>query len=133
MGGIIDLILIIYAFWTHNFLFAVIIIIASFIVILHDSSNPEDIEFSITTSGLILGKKFYDYDEVKDFAVVYKPNKNLKRLYFELKAPFAHRLSIPLQEQDPLPIREHLLKYLLEDLERKDESVSEAFARTFKI
>ena len=133
LAGLINVIFVTYAFWSNNFLFAVIVIITSFVIILHDSGEPSEIPFSITYEGISLGENFYDFDEIKNFAIVYKPNQNLKRLYIEFNALLRNRLSIPLYDQDPLIIRENLLKYLPEDLERKDEPISEVFSKTFKI
>ena len=133
IAGLINIFFIWYAFQTNNFLLTVIVIMSSFVIILHDSGEPTEIGFSITYDGIVLGENFYDFDEIKNFAIVYKPNQELKRLYFEFKTPMRNRLSIPLYSEDPLIIRENLLKYLVEDLERKDEPLSEVFSRSFKI
>jgi len=133
LAGLINVIFVSYAFWSNNFLFAVIVIMASFVIILHDSGEPNEINFSITHNGVVMGDKFYDFDEIKNFAIVYKPNQDVKKLYFEFKAPIKNRLSVPLYGQDPLIIRGNLLKYLTEDLERKDEPISEVFSKNFKI
>jgi hypothetical protein len=132
-ASIIAILLLIYSFWTANFLFAVIIIVASLVVILHDSREPDMVNFSITDEGIVIGRKFYDYDEIKDFSIVYKPRRGIKNLYFEFKSALRHRLSIPLQDMNPLLIRENLLKYLEEDLERTDQPTSEGLAKMFKL
>lgn len=118
---------------TDNFLFAVIIVIASFVVILHDARTPQPILVSLTSEGVIVGNRFYDYDEVKDFAIVYKPNQNLKRIYFQFKSVRKHRLSLALHDTNPLFVRENLLKYIPENLERVDEPLSEFLTRVLKL
>jgi len=130
---IVTLLLLFFAFFTYNFLFAVIIIIISLVIILHDGQNPQKVKFIITDEGLIIGRKFYDYDEIKNFSIVYKPRLDAKRLYFEFKNSLKHRLSISLENMNPLPIRETLLEYLEEDLERTDIPLSEALAKFFKL
>ena len=130
---IVGLLLIIYSFFSGNFLFAAIIIISALVIIIHDGQEPLKINFIITDEGLIVGKKFYDYDAIKNFSIVYKPRENIKNLYFEFKNALKPRLSIPLKSMNPLPIRENLLKYLPEDLERIDQPVSEALAKMFKL
>ncbi len=132
-AAIIAVLLLSYSFWTANFLFAVIIIIVGMVIILHDGREPAMVRFSITDEGVIIGRKFYDFDEIKDFSVVYKPKRGVKNLYFEFKNAIKHRLSIPLQDMNPLPIRENLLKYLKEDLERTDQPASEGIARMLKL
>lgn len=133
VAAIVGLIFIIYSFFSGNFLFAAIVIIGALVIMIHDGQEPMKIDFSITDEGLIVGKKFYDYDVIKDFSIVYKPHDNVKNLYFEFKNAVRPRLSIPLKSMNPLPIRENLLKYLLEDLERTDQPLSEALAKMFKL
>ena len=133
VSAIVGLIFLIYSFFSGNFLFAAIIIIGALVIIIHDGQEPIEIDFVITDEGLIVGKNFYDYDVIKDFSIVYKPNHNIKNLYFEFKNVIKPRLSIPLGNINPLPIRENLLKYLPEDLERTDQPLSEALAKMFKL
>jgi len=133
ISAIVGVALVIYSFTSGNFLFAAIIIIGAFVIIMHDGQEPVKIDFAITDEGVIVGKNFYDYDVLKDFSLVYKPHQKIKNLYFEFKSAVRPRLSIPLSNNNPLPIRENLLKYLPEDLERTDQPLSEALAKMFKL
>ncbi len=130
---LVALTMIVFALVASNFLFAVIIVLTSLIIILHTGREPEMIKFSITDEGIQIGRQFYDYDEIKNFAIVYKPREGVKNLYFEFKSPLRHRLSVPLMDKNPLPIRENLLKYLPEDLERTAPPLSEQLARLFRL
>jgi hypothetical protein len=130
---ILALLALVYSFWTANFLFVVIIVIAAVVIILNDGRNPESIKFTITGEGVIIGKKFIDYDDLKNFSLIYKPRQGVKKLYFEFKNVLRPRLSINLDNMNPLPIREILLNYLPEDLERENEPLSEQLGRLFKI
>ncbi len=125
--------LLVFAALTKNFLFAGIIIIAALVIILTDGKEPAKVRVSLTDEGVEVGRKFFDYDEIKDFSIVYKPKQGVKNLYFEFKTVVKPRLSIPLFDRDPLVIREKLLKYLQEDLERTDQPLSEGLAKLFKI
>ena len=133
MATIVAALLVIYAFMSGNFLFAAIVIIGALIIIIHDGQEPMKVDFSITDQGIVVGKKSYDYDVIKDFSIVYKPHQQIKNLYFEFKNAVRPRLSIPLNNNNPLPIRQNLLKYLPEDLERTDQPLSEALAKIFKL
>ena len=133
IAAIVGALLVVYSFFSGNFLFAAIIIIAAFVIIMHDGREPVKVYFAITDEGVLVGKNFYDYDVLKDFSLVYKPHQEIKNLYFEFKSAIRPRLSIPLHEQTPLPIRENLLRYLPEDLERTDQPLSEALAKLFKL
>lgn len=131
--AIIAIGLVIFSLSTNNFLFAIIIVIGSFVVILHDARSPQNVLISLTTEGIIVGNRFYDYDQIRHFAIVYKPTHNLKRLYFDFKSITQHRLSLALHDTNPLFVRENLLKYLPEDLQRTDEPLSEYLSRLLKL
>lgn len=129
----LTLALLLFAFFTANFLFAVIIVIASLVIILHDGQEPADLEVVLAEEGIFVGRNFFDYDDLKDFAIVYKPSQGIKKLYFEFQNVIKPRLSFELGDMDPLAIRDFLLRYLPEDLDRTDEPFSEGLARILKL
>ena len=122
-----------YAFLSANFLFAMIILIGAFILILREGHGPLMVRISLTTEGIRTGRKFYDYDDLKDFSIVYKPAQGFKNLYIEFKNPIKPRISVPLDSMDPLKIRENLLRYLPEDLDRTNPPTSEGLAKILKL
>jgi hypothetical protein len=132
-AGSLASIFIIYSLITGNFLFAIIIIAVSLVVILTDGRDPDMINVHLTSGGVIVARKFYDYDELKNFSIIYKPTQDVKNLYFEFKNIFKPRLSFPLNDLNPLLIRENLLRYLPEDLERTNEPTSEGLAKLLKL
>jgi len=132
-ASIVALLLLLYSFFSGNFLFAVIIIVVTLVIILHDGREPDSVKVNITDEGIIVGRKFYDYDDLKDFSIIYKPRQKIKNLYFEFKNVIKPRLSIPLGDMNPLLIRKNLLKYLAEDLDRTDQPLSEGLAKLFKL
>ncbi|MEK7164452.1 MAG: hypothetical protein AAB779_00745, partial [Patescibacteria group bacterium] len=67
VAGTILVLLLTYCLLTANFLFALIIIIASIIIILQDKHEAPKITFSITEAGIGLGKDFYDYAKLQSF------------------------------------------------------------------
>lgn len=133
IAAIVILVFMGYAIYTANYLFALIIILSIAVFYLNDIQNPSRVEVAITSDGVVVGNKFYNYDGMKNFAIVYKPNENIKQLYFEFKSAIKQRLSIPLENANPLIIRENLLKYLEEDLERTDPPLSENLTHILKL
>jgi len=131
--SVLSILVLIYSFFTGNFLFAVIIVLAATVIIMNDAREPDLVKFTITDEGVVIGGKFIDYDELKDFSIIYKPRTGIKQLYFEFKNVIRPRLSIYLDDMNPLKIRDILLQYLKEDLERENEPLSESLARLFKI
>jgi hypothetical protein len=131
MGGV-ALLLVGYAFVSANYLFALIIVLFVIILYLHNLQEPLAVPFAITTAGIIVGKKFYRYSELKNFWIIYQPPL-VKNLYFTLNQVFRHRLQVPLLDHDPRPIRDYLSQYLSEDLEQEEEPLSDRMARLFKL
>ncbi len=88
----IALLLLLFSFLTMNFLFAVIIIVVVLIVILRDDQKIEMVKFSITDEGVVIGRRFFDYDEIENFSIVYKPRQEAKNLYFDRSNELFNRI-----------------------------------------
>ncbi len=121
-----------YSLISQNYLFSLIVVLFGIIVYLHDMQNPIDVYFAITEVGVILGKKFYRYNELSTFWIIYNPPE-VKNLYFTLNNMVKHRLQVPLLDYDPRPVRDYLKKFLKEDLDQEEEPMSDRLARTFKL
>jgi hypothetical protein len=119
--------------YSSNFLFALILIIAAIVMILNENQPTIMVNCELGPEGVKIGTKFYDYDEIKNFAVLYKPKQSIKNLYFEFKATLRPRLSIPLRHLDALTVRNFLVKYLDEDLERVVPPLSEQLTKLLKL
>lgn len=130
-GGILVLLLA-FCLFTANFLFALIIIIASIIIILQDKHQAPKIPFAITEGGIALGAQFYDYAKLQSFWLYYEPDE-AKTLFLEFKNKIRPRLAIPLFNKNPLHVREHLLEFLNEDVAKENEPISEQLSRLLKI
>lgn len=117
-----------------NFIFALILVLSTIIMIINDGQEPNMVDFKIGPEGINIGKRFYDYDDLKHFSIIYKPNREVKHLYIEFRNGLTRpRLSIHLDEQDPITVRNYLLRYLDEDLERTDPPVSEQLTKLLKL
>ena len=133
LASIITIALLVFAFITANFLFVIIIIMSVAIVLVNDKREPNKVKFSMDGEGIYIGKRFYDYDEFKDFSILYKPKQEMKNIYFEYKNRVKQRISIPLFNNNPLLVRDFLLRYMEEDIDRTDEPLSESLAKFFKL
>ena len=131
-AAVVIVLLLIYCFVTVNLLFALIIIITSFIVIFQHSRKPETYDFSITKRGIAIEDSFYPYDTFDNFWIAYHP-PDVKAIYFTFKSLVKPEISVYLGNQNPLRIREILLEYLDENLDREDETTSDALRRLLKI
>ncbi len=120
------------ALWTRNFLFVIIILLVGIILYFHERNTPNLVEFIITEEGVILGEKFYPYENFESFWIVYNA-PDIKTLYFTLKQMLRSELPIHLENQNPVAIRNILLNYLPEDIEKEEEAVEEQLSRFLKI
>ena len=130
--GLMGVILVAYAVATANYLFALIIVLFAIIVYIHDLQQPQEVPFIITTTGIVLGRKYYRYNELASFWILYNPPE-VKNLYFTLNNVIKHRLQVPLFDYDPRPIRDVLSQFLSEDLEQEEEPFSDRLARMWQL
>jgi len=118
---------------SSNFLFALFIIMAAIVVLINDSRPSLMVDVEMGPEGVRVGQRFYDYSEFKNFAVLYKPKQSVKQLYFEYKAGLRPRLSLPLRRLEALTVRNFLVKYLDEDLDRTETPLSEQLTKLLKL
>lgn len=129
---ILGFLLVGYAIFTQNFLFALIIILFAIIIFLQSHQEPHIIMFKITDLGVILNNRFYSYSEFSDFYVIYNPPE-VKTLFLETESSFRPRIRVSLLNQDPNEVRFTLRQYLAENVEKEEEPLSDKVARTWRI
>jgi hypothetical protein len=129
---VITFLLLFYAIFTINFLFAVIIVIAAITLITKYRQEPKQITINLTEDGIELENRFHLWETIKDFYIIFKPPE-IANLYINFKAITKPRLTIPLQNQNPVEIRKILTQYIDEDLEKEEEPFSEAVTKLFKL
>jgi hypothetical protein len=132
VAATIGLTLLIYAIATANFLFAVIVLMIGLILLVTSFTEPARIEIHVTNLGVVIGGTFYEYKDMKSFAVIYQPPE-IRVLYLNFRSPWQPVLSIPLEEMDPNQVRETLLTYLTEDQEQDDERLTDTLRRLYKL
>jgi hypothetical protein len=119
-------------FFTTNYTFMAVILMGSFVLLLRLRRQPPDVQIDITEKGITVGGRSYEWSELKDFWIMYKPPE-VKQLYFSFKRTIRPDMNIGLVHQNPLKVREVLREYLLENIEREEEPASEVLTRYFKL
>lgn len=130
--GITAAVLIGIALFTANYLFAVIIILFALILFLNNWRKPQKLAFKITPEGLEVENKKILMREISEFWIVYAP-PHVEKVYFQFHSYWRPVLGIPLAGQNPLDLREYLLQYLPENLDKEDEPMSDSIARMLKL
>ena len=105
-----------------NFLFAALLVIAAFIVMLYGTKKPRIVSFEISSRGVKIGKKLFPYEYLKSFWIQYDPPLK-KELSLESKKSFMPYVILHLAELDPNIIRNYLIKLLPE--KKHEESLIE--------
>ncbi len=96
---VVGIIFIILAVWQKNFLFAVFILIAWFVIVYWASKKPTIWNFKLDEKGvhiILPGEdfgKFYLYNQIEGFDIHEAEEKN-KELFFKLKTKFSPYLKI---------------------------------------
>ncbi len=124
--------LIIWSILTSNFLFTLLVILFFFIIVSYGRKEPKQLPFQINEDGIKLAEKFYPWKSLNEFWLIYEP-PTVKRIYITAKNKLTPLLSIPLQTEDPIKIRQILLNYLSEDLNQENESTTDVLNRWLKL
>lgn len=118
---------------TENFTFAILIVLVAVVLVAFNYNEPKKIDVILTAEGIFVGREFFNYDLFKQFSVIVLAGERIKVLYLEFINTVRPRLSIKLNDVDPIEVRKILLDYLEEDLDRTDETNTDYFSRLFKI
>ena len=109
-----------WSIYTLNYLFAVFLVLFYLVVVMYEFREPQLVDCVITPDGLKHGQNFFFYKDIDNFFIIYQ-DQGLKNLYLDFKNPLRGRLVIDLAGLDAVSIREFLLQFLSEDLEREAE------------
>jgi len=128
----VGFLLLLYAVFSANFLFALIIIMFAIVTYLTTITDPPKIRCVITESGVGVGRAFYPYKEISRFWFIYEP-PTVKNMYLEFKNPLRPRISVDLDNQNPNDIRSGVGQFVHEDISEEDVPFSDYIGRILKI
>lgn len=120
-----------WSIYDRNPMFAIIILLFLAIVFFQSRQTAKTLTARVREDGIEIGRNFYDYDDVRNFWIIYRPPA--KALYMRFKSAFRPILGISLEDVDPAKLRKVLVKYLSEDLDQEEEPASDAYGRLFKL
>jgi len=111
---LIALAIVVASFFTHNALFAILIIISTVILLSFSITAPRMVEISINQKGITVEKEMYPFATLESFWVESQDEENQKIL-LKSKKLLMPLITIPLEEHHHLDVREFLLQYLPEE------------------
>ena len=109
-------------------MFIVVIVLSAVLIYIYSLKHPRKVVFSITTYGVLVDKKFYDFDNLSSFWIFYNPP--FKELVINAKKTFSLKIQMPLDEVDPVKIRSILIKFLPE--KKEEHSLIDLLAHYFR-
>lgn len=122
IGGSVALI----AFILSNTIFAIVVLVSLFSLIVVARQLPKIVDFEINTVGIKIDGSFKPYNYFKSFWVENNIHHDHKSyLYFKSRHMLAPLLVIPIEGVDPETVRLFLLELLLE--EEHSESIVHRF------
>lgn len=124
--GIIALALLVYAIMAGNFLFAVLILVGSFALMMYGERHPRIVTVSISGEGVRIDDRLFPYETLHSFWIFYRAG-GLKELSIESEKMLMPHLKIPLGDADPTQVRSVIVEYLPE--KPQEESFIETIAR----
>lgn len=97
-----------------NFLFAAFLLIAGGLVTAYAFRPPRERHFALTSRGLAIGERLYEFDDLESFWIFYDPPL-MKDLALRSKKALMPIIRMPIGDTDPLRLREILLRFLREE------------------
>jgi len=111
--GIIALAFFVVSILFKNFLFAAVIVIGAFSVVLHAKRKPATLSFEINRVGVISHRRFYPYSYLNAFFVD-QTDPLAHKLLLTSHKMLMPMIVIPLGDQDPDEVRNFIANYLPE-------------------
>ena len=115
-----------------NYLFVILIALFLILYFYYERKEIENFTIFLTEDGVVINNKLIEYNSLDSFYLIYFPPK-VKNLYFQPKNILKPLIIIPLEDENPIEIREILLGYLKEDLEKEEMPTSESLSKIFKL
>jgi hypothetical protein len=119
-----------YAIYTNGIIMAITFILIGVVGYIHINKAPRTLDFIITRDGLLAGREFFEFDNLLSFWIFYEL-EGKKVISLRAKSHLVPYVYIPIHEEDPVEIREILIKYLPEV--KQEEGIMEIAERVLRI
>src|SRR3989344_8538321 len=122
VASVIGVILVGYFLVHKDFLTSALFALLFLMLVFLAREKPREVRITLSGRGLKINEMALPYQQIKFFWIVYEP-PTVKTLNFETTAYLNRFVTVQLADTDPVAIREFLLQYLLEDLDRQEQTV----------
>jgi hypothetical protein len=112
IAGILLSIIIVYALIKNSPIMAITFILIGAVSYIQLEKPPRTLRFKVTHDGVVVGKELYEFEDIKSFWIFYEPEFQVISLRTDsYLLPYVH---VPIHNEDPLEIRDILMKFIPE-------------------
>jgi len=119
-----------YALITNSPIMAITFILIGIVGYIHLQKNPRIINFSITSKGIVADREMYAYENIHSFWIFYD-HPHARTISLHTKASMLPFIHIPIRDEDPVFLRELMLKNIPEI--KQDAGLIDAIERAFHV
>lgn len=120
--GIVALLLL-WALFSRNYFFVAFVVLSYTLMLYYAKRTPRFITFSLSSRGVGVGEKFYEFKDIKSFCVFDRTDG--AELLFERKSTGHQPISIPLGDFAVSDARNFLLRFIPE-VQREESNIDQA-------
>lgn len=111
-AALLLILIIAFAIYMDAMVMAITFILIGIVGYIYMGKAPRVLNFMITYDGILAGKELYNFKTLKSFWIFYEDGLKVISIHTDgYLSPFVH---IPLADQDPVEVREILIKYIPE-------------------
>ncbi len=131
-AGVITLSLVAYAILTGSATMAILFLVLAGVYTLTHSQPPRILTMRIREMGVDVGGKFYPYNTIKGFWIVFDPPFVSNLQFIAGNGKSDRRVKVELAEQDPSAVRKRLASEVPE-MEGMQEPLTDTLIRLFRL
>jgi len=113
VAGVLDLAMAIWGLVSDSPIMSITFILIGIVGYIQLQRPPVVRTFSITTTGVLVGKELYPYENISSFWIFYDP-PHTKMISLHTKAKFLPFVHIPIAGENPVAIHQTLTEYIPE-------------------
>ena len=112
--GIVALAMVVAAVFLGNYIFALLVVIATFTLMMFASKGPRNVNIEVNHGGIIFGEYFYPYESLESYDIEEMPEL---RILIKTRKTFMPVVIVPAHDADIEKIDEIMSQHLeVEDL-----------------
>lgn len=129
VAGILGIAAILVAVFAHDMLFTIILVLAAFILLLNAYRPHHPHHIAVHVTGISINDEHHHFADMKSFWIEYQPH--IKEISIEFKRGYSPLMKIPLEDANPLEIRQAMISYVPE--REHEQSLLDHIVRLIRI